>query len=153
PGREGQPGTILVMATSNRLATQFHLPYGWFSTTAMTRSVTNVTTREWSAWAPLGGAAGEGIPPFVQNSIRKTQFLYAMGGPIDTQGRGAVSLRCDHGLANFASKVLPVTSAMGMKVSQAYNPRNWGYSENQGVTASDLNGWVAAGDVEIWNHS
>ncbi|MGP9490045.1 hypothetical protein ACT3R5_15945 [Glutamicibacter sp. AOP5-A2-7] len=40
-----------------------------------------------------------------------------------------------------------------MKVAQAYNPRNWHYPENQGVTASDLNGWVAAGDVEIWNHA
>lgn len=151
-GMEDRAGSILVLATDARLSTHFYLPYGWFSTEILTRTINNIGTHEWTTWAPIGGA-GADIRPVVQNTIRKTQFLYAMGGPIDTQGRGAVSLRCDHGLTNFASKVLPVTSAMGMKVSQAYNPRNWGYPENEGVTAADLNGWVAAGDVEIWNHS
>lgn len=81
------------------------------------------------------------------------RFLHAMGGPISTGGRGAVALRCDHGLRNFRDKVLPLTRAAGIKVSQAYNPRNWYYPENEGVSPADLNSWVAAGEVEIWNHS
>lgn len=81
------------------------------------------------------------------------RFTEAMGGPISTGGRGAVALRCDHGLAPFRGKVLPITRRAGMRVSQAYNPRNWHYPENEGVTPDDLNSWVAAGDVEIWNHS
>lgn len=80
------------------------------------------------------------------------RFVAAMG-PIDTMGRGAVALRCDHGLAAFREKVLPITSNAGMRVSVAYNPRNWHYLENQSVTPSDLNAWVAKGYVEIWNHS
>lgn len=87
------------------------------------------------------------------NSELVARFTEAMDGPIDTGGRAAVALRCDHGLAPFREKVLPVTRRAGIRVSQAYNPRNWHYPENQGVAPDDLNSWVAAGDVEIWNHS
>ena len=80
------------------------------------------------------------------------RFVAAMG-PVDTAGRGAVALRCDHGLAAFRDKILPVTSKAGLRVSMAYNPRNWHYLENRGVTPSDLDAWVAEGHVERWNHS
>ncbi|WP_114855948.1 hypothetical protein [Brachybacterium sp. YJGR34] len=76
-----------------------------------------------------------------------------MGGPVDTGGRAAVALRCDHGLAPFRDKVLPLARAARWRISQAYNPRNWHYAENHGVTPADLNTWVASGDVEVWNHS
>lgn len=80
-------------------------------------------------------------------------MLSALGGPIRTYGLGAVAIRCDHGFTSFRDKVLPAVRARGIKVAQAYNPRNWHYAENRGVTAADLNSWVAAGDVEIMNHS
>lgn len=89
----------------------------------------------------------------ANNSKLKAKMYDALGGPIITGGLGAVAIRCDHGFANFRDKVLPVVRARGVKVAQAYNPRNWHYVENDGVTAADLNSWVAAGDVEVMNHS
>lgn len=96
---------------------------------------------------------GAGPDPSVQHSMLQTLFLHAMGGPIDTGGLGAVALRCDHGLSSFRDKILPAVRSRSIKVSQAYNPRNWHYPENQGVRAEELNTWVEAGDVEIWNHT
>lgn len=93
------------------------------------------------------------IEPMVHNSSRKAEMLSALSGPIRTGGLGAVAIRCDHGFTNFRDKVLPAVRAREIKVAQAYNPRNWHYAENSGVTAADLNSWVAAGDVEIINHS
>lgn len=153
-GAAGKAGQVLIL--SSGIATQIYMPYGFFGDSIKSRAVKNASTGEWTDWVPLGGgggASGAGVGPWVQNSIRKTMFMQAMGGPIDTGGKAAVALRFDHGLTNFRDKVLPLTKARGIKVSQAYNPRNWHYDENAGVTATDLNGWVAAGDVEIWNHS
>lgn len=89
----------------------------------------------------------------VHNVVRKAEMVKALGGPIGTGGLGAVAIRCDHGFRNFRDKVLPAVRAQGIKVAQAYNPRNWHYAENRGVTASELNSWVASADVEIMNHS
>lgn len=90
---------------------------------------------------------------WIQHEIRRTAFEHAFGGPIDTGGVGAVALRCDHGLANFARHVLPLTMQHRITVSQAHNPRNWHLRENAGVTAAEMNDWVRAGHVEVWNHS
>lgn len=98
-------------------------------------------------------SVGVGPDPSVQHSMLQTLFLHAMGGPIDTGGLGAVALRCDHGLSSFRDKILPAVRSRSIKVSQAYNPRNWHYPENQGVRAEELNTWVEAGEVEIWNHT
>ena len=98
-------------------------------------------------------ALSAGPDPSAQHSIRQTLFLHAMGGPLDTGGLGAVALRCDHGLKSFRDKILPAVRARSIKVSQAYNPRNWHYPENLGVHPEELNAWVEAGDVEIWNHT
>jgi len=90
---------------------------------------------------------------YAENAALKQRFVRVMGGPLGTGGRGAVALRCDHGLANFRDRVLPLTVARRISVSQAYNPRNWHYPENAGVTIEELDDWVADGRVEIWNHS
>lgn len=90
---------------------------------------------------------------WIQHEIRRTAFEHAFGGPIDTGGVGAVALRCDHGLANFARHVLPLTMEHRITVSQAHNPRNWHLKENAGVTAQEMNDWIREGHVEVWNHS
>lgn len=90
---------------------------------------------------------------WIQHEIRRTAFEHAFGGPIDTGGVGAVALRCDHGLANFARYVLPLTIERRITVSQAHNPRNWHLKENAGVTVEEMNDWVREGYVEVWNHS
>lgn len=89
----------------------------------------------------------------IQHEIRKTAFLHAMGGPLDTGGRAAIALRFDHGLANFARYILPLTVARRIKVAQAYNPRNSQLQENRGVSFAEIDDWVKNRHVEIWNHS
>lgn len=159
PGTSGQAFNLLVLGSVTRVSTQIYFPYGFYSTTPMIRFVANISDNSWTPWAPLGGT-----PPTPDESdgtegawgaheAQVARFIAAMGGPIDTGGKAAVAIRFDHGLANFKSKILPLTQARGFKVAQAYNPGNWHYPENTGVTASELNSWVAAGDVEIWNHS
>lgn len=90
---------------------------------------------------------------WIQHGIRRTAFEHAFGGPIDTDGRAALALRFDHGLTNFARHVLPLTIERGLTVSQAHNPRNWDLRENEGVTPEEMNDWIRAGHVEVWNHS
>lgn len=149
PGFGDKPGSLLHLGQASRVSTQIYIPYAAYSTTLLTRQVDNVANRTWTDWAPLGAGS---IAPMTQHAIRQNQMVQAIG-PVDTGGLGAVAIRCDHGFTNFRDKVLPAVKARGIKVAMAYNPRNWHYAENAGVTAADLNGWVAAGDVEIMNHS
>ncbi|MGP5715675.1 hypothetical protein ACTXO9_07265 [Brachybacterium tyrofermentans] len=147
----GQQGEFLVLQGS-ATGVQIFFPYGYYGGPfAYVRRLLNASTKEYSPWEEW--ITGTPIVAAVAHAIRQTQFLHAMGGPIDTGGLGAVAIRCDHGFTAFRDKVLPAVKARGIKVAQAYNPRNWHYPENEGVTAADLNGWVAAGDVEIMNHS
>ncbi|QCR53200.1 hypothetical protein C1N80_06140 [Brachybacterium sp. SGAir0954] len=154
-GMQGRNGQLLVLASSLGVSTQMYFPYAYYGGGPMIRQTTNAGTHTWSDWAALGGTptSSTGSGPWTQHTMRQTRFMSAMNGPISTGKKAAVALRFDHGLLNFRDKVLPLVKARGIKVSQAYNPRNWHYPENAGVTATDLNSWVAAGDVEIWNHS
>jgi len=97
--------------------------------------------------------APDAAEAWIQHEIRRTGFEHAMGGPRDTGGLGAVALRFDHGLVNFAEHVLPLTTARRITVSQAYNPRTLDLRESRGVGTDEVDGWVRAGHVEIWNHS
>lgn len=151
PEAAGRPLQLLVLGSQPRITTQVYIPYGMYGTTWLSRSIDNVGTNTWTEWAPFGGS--DSVSPMVPNAIRKAEMLHALGGPVATGGLGAVAFRFDHGFTNFRDIVLPAVQARGIKVAQAYNPRNWHYAENTGVTAADLNGWVAAGDVEIMNHS
>src|SRR5699024_6434083 len=99
---------------------------------------------------PDAPTAGEAL---IQHEIRRTAFEHSFGGPVDTGGRAAVALRFDHGLANFSRYVLPLVIERGLIVSQAHNPRNWELRENHGVTPAEMNDWIRAGHVEVWNHS
>ena len=80
-------------------------------------------------------------------------FEHAMGGAVDTGGLGAVALRFDHGLVNLAQHILPLTSSRRLQVSLAHNPRTGDLRENRGVGMDEVDGWVRARHVEIWNHS
>lgn len=95
-------------------------------------------------------AAGDA---WTQHQIRRTMFEHAMGGPVDTGGLGAVALRFDHGLVNLSQHILPLTSSRRLVVSLAHNPRTGDLRENRGVGMDEVDGWVRARHVEIWNHS
>ncbi|EWS81508.1 hypothetical protein BF93_16510 [Brachybacterium phenoliresistens] len=97
--------------------------------------------------------APDAAEAWIQHEIRRTAFVHAMGGAVDTGGLGAVALRFDHGMVNFAEHVLPLTIARRITVAQAHNPRTGDLRENRGVTAEEIDGWVRARHVEIWNHT
>ncbi|MGP5086977.1 hypothetical protein ACTXKH_19855 [Brachybacterium tyrofermentans] len=90
---------------------------------------------------------------WIQHQIRRTMFEHAMGGAVDTGGLGAVALRFDHGLVNLSQHILPLTSSRRLVVSLAHNPRTCDLRENHGVGMDEVDGWVRARHVEIWNHS
>lgn len=159
---EGVPGHLEEFRTSSGLNIQRVTTYG-ADMKIIQRTVMSATSQTWSNWSVVWARDGSHLPEpptlpeapedaFVQHQIRQAQFMQAMGGPIDTGGRAAVAFRMDHGLANFANKLLPLFRARGIVPSMVYNPRSWDRPENAGVTAADLNQWVADGDVEIWNH-
>lgn len=103
---------------------------------------------------PVRGPKGDhgGLDPDAAHAIRQTQMMYDLGGPIDTGGLGAVAFRIDHAWQPFRDKLLPIFRAAGIIPMVTYNPRDWGRSENAGVTAAEVNQWVADGWIEISNH-
>lgn len=162
PQAEGTPGHLEELRTSSGLNIQRVTTYGT-NMKIIQRTVLSATNQTWSAWHVVWARDGSHLPPtpepvdvpvdaYVQNQVRQTQFMQAMGGPIDTRGRSAVAFRMDHGFKNFAEKLLPLFRARGIVPSMVYNPRSWSRPENEGVTAADLNAWVQAGEVEVWNH-
>lgn len=150
-------GVVEVLATSNGIHVQ-RWTYNSASQGMRIRTTNGVTAGTWTQWGDPWSGGGDpvpvyaGIEAFTTHTIRESMFMQAMGGPIDTQGKAAVAFRMDHGFANFATELLPLFRARGIVPSMVYNPRNWGRAENDGYTATDLNAWVAAGEVEVWNH-
>ena len=163
-------GLVEVLWASNGITVQRVTGYGSNAVTVQrsSNSVTQGTYTSWVQTSPVdlsgyateqyvddavaGGGGGGGIEAYAPHAIREAQFMQAMGGPIDTEGKAAVAFRMDHGFKNFAEKLLPLFRARSIVPSMVYNPRNWGRAENDGYTATDLNAWVAAGEVEVWNH-
>ena len=88
----------------------------------------------------------------ITNALLIQDFTRRHGGAWSTDGRAAVSLRLDHGLANARDKLMPMLRSAGIIPSIALNSRNWDRPENGGVTAQQVDDWVSAGEVEIWNH-
>lgn len=135
-----QGGELLVNSIT---AFPYYKDYKWEAVTA-----------EGGRWQPWRKVAGSGdVAPYSQHTIRQTQMLTHYDGPIDTGGLGAVAWRIDHGFKNFKEQLLPIFRAAGIVPMITYNPRDWSRSENDGVTAADLNTWVANGWVEVSNHA
>lgn len=107
----------------------------------------------WGGWRKVGTGSTSSLGSGVTNSLLVQDFSRRHGGVWPTGGKGVVSIRLDHGLLNFRDKLKPILDAAGIVPSLALNSRNWDRAENGGITAVTVDGWVAAGDVEIWNHS
>lgn len=107
------------------------------------------------AWKDLGAASAVTDPSNagLANSVRLDDFSFRRGGakkiPFNT---GAVALRFDHGLNNFNTDVRPLVEARNMKYLLALNSRGWTTAENNTVTASMVDAWVAGGLCKIGNH-
>lgn len=150
------PGPVEVLTTSNGITVQRWTYYG-SSQGMRIRSTLGITAGTWTDWSdpwavPEPAPADSGVAPYSAHTIRQMQMMYALGGPIDTGGLGAVAWRIDHGFKNFQEKLLPIFRAAGIVPMITYNPRDWSRPENDGVTATDLNQWVADGWVEVSNH-
>jgi hypothetical protein len=109
-----------------------------------------------AAWHEL--AAGGGTTPVVAedaglaNAMLLQDFVRRRGGRKKVT-TGVISFRFDHGLANFDTKIRPLLEARNIPYSLALCSGQWSRSENVGVTAAMVNGWVEGGLAEVWNHS
>lgn len=157
----GGAGIFTVKATaSTDIAMQTYETYG--STGGFYfRHIDVPSTGAWGPWNKFatiadldgGGSSGAGVHVGLANDLLKQDFSRRRGGRIKTGAKAVVSLRFDHGLSYIKATTLPLCQARSIVPSIAINSRNWSYPENTGVTQAEVDGWVAAGDVEIWNHS
>lgn len=79
-------------------------------------------------------------------------FTYRRGGVKHIGPKTSISFRVDHGLANFDSKMRTKLESLGFKYALTLGSRDWGASENAGITPSIVNNWVVGGFAEIWSH-
>ena len=101
--------------------------------------------------AATGGAA-VGAHAGIANALLLQDFTRRRP-VIRTGGKPALALRFDHGLANFNNLIVPILKRLKLPAALALNAGDWDRSENGGVTANTVNGWVQEGWLEIWNHS
>lgn len=144
-------GVILVMPSTYG-CTQLFFSH---SSAAAMYMRTIVFGSSWQQWAKVGqGGSSTASTQEVglTNQLLKEDFSRRHGGRIRTGGKGVVAFRFDHGLTNFASIVMPMLLARGIVGSQAMNSRTWDTPENSGATPAMVDAWVAAGNLEIWNH-
>lgn len=121
--------------------------------------VSKNTTGTWNEWVRLDAPVTPPPTPTtvtsdmgLSNSVLLQDWSRRMGGRKKVT-TATVAFRFDHGLSNFDTKVRPELDARNFKYSLALCSGQWSRAENTGVTASMVNGWVAAGRAEIWNHS
>jgi peptidoglycan/xylan/chitin deacetylase (PgdA/CDA1 family) len=136
----------------------FHLAQSYGATaTTLSRGTAALTPIPFpfGAWKDLGESALVTDPSNagLANSVRKDDFSFRRGGAKKLPfGAGAVALRFDHGLNNFDSIVRPLLETRGLKYLLALNSRGWSTAENNAVTASMVDAWVAGGLCKIGNH-
>lgn len=113
------------------------------------RNTSNATAAAFIPWrrldnetAPPAGTAG------AANPLRQ-QKMRDFYGPVGTGNKAVVSLRFDHGLSNFNSKMRGPLEARTMEHSLALSARNFNAGENVGVTGAMVAAWPLS---EVWNH-
>lgn len=146
---EVRPGTLIVESNAGEpvKVIRFHPHMTTHFWVVTSRNVSGAMTDWWKVDAARGHGGA-----YAPHTTRQAMMMHAIGGPINTGGRGAVAIRIDHGFANFKTKVLPILRTAGIVPMITYNPRNWDRAENDGVTPAEVNQWVADGWVEISNH-
>lgn len=145
-----------VEATVAGIVFQQMYSYG-ASNTVLSRATVALTPTPFpfGAWKDLGESALVTDPSNagLANAVRQDDFSFRRGGSKKVPfGAGAVALRFDHGLNNFDSIVRPLLEARNLKYLLALNSRGWTSAENNLVTASMVDAWVAGGLAKIGNH-
>lgn len=144
------PFLLRVVTTAYNYTAHDYYAYSGTGAGKFSRNTANATGDTWVPWARLDNLPDQDTRPGV-HYLREQEFRDRMGQVL-TGGLGAVALRFDHGLANFNTKIRPLLEARGLPYSLALNSRSWGLAENTGVTAAMVDGWVAGGLAEVWNH-
>lgn len=111
--------------------------------------ISSNTTGSWNPWTRI---PNEILSEGIKNDLLVQDFTRRRGG-IKKVSTGVVSLRFDHGLANFNSKIRPVLERLKLPYSLALCSGQWDRPENVGVTPAMVNSWVTGGLAEIWNHT
>lgn len=149
PGIGDSPFVVRMVRTSFGHSTITYYGYSGSGNGIYENHTGNSTHTTWVGWRRLDNeTVGASGLAGVANALRVQEFRDAMG-TVNTNGRGAVALRFDHGLANFDTKIRPLLEARNIPYSLALSARNFNAGENAGVTAAMVNGWTLA---EVWNH-
>lgn len=140
-------GILENFKSSNGVIVQRFTTYGveqdeWIRTSG------SVTAKTLGPWTKKDRPEALGLA----NQLLREDFSYRRGG-VKKVSTGVVSLRFDHGLANFNSKIRPVLERLKLPYSLALCSGQWARPENEGVTATMVNNWVKGGLAEIWNHT
>ena len=88
-----------------------------------------------------------------QHAQRLSRLRQKVGAP-RLQGRGAVTLICDHGTNNFASRLLPELRTAGLGCTLSLNSQMYDThaDENDETTWSQIREWARNDNIEIANH-
>ena len=115
---------------------------------------TGSSSTAWGDWHELGatGSSSGETDAGLANQLRIDDFTQRWGGVKKTGGKGVLSFRFDHGLANFNAKIRPLMEARGIPYTITLSSRHWDHSENSGVTPAMVNMWVEDGLCTISNH-
>ncbi|WNT45373.1 minor tail protein [Arthrobacter phage MooKitty] len=149
PGIGDSPFVVRMVRTSFGHSTITYYGYSGSANGVYENHTANSTHTTWVGWRRLDNeTVGASGLAGVANALRVQEFRDAMG-TVNTNGRGAIALRFDHGLANFNTKIRPLLEARNIPYSLALSARNFNAGENAGVTAAMVNGWTLA---EVWNH-
>lgn len=98
-----------------------------------------------------GGSSGTPVSS-AAHQVLLDDFTHRRGGPKMIGNKTSISFRIDHGLKNFNQKMRPKLESNGFKYALALGSRDWGASENAGVTPAMVNEWVEGGFAEVWSH-
>lgn len=86
------------------------------------------------------------------NAVLVDEWSARMGGVTNVGQKTTISVRIDHGLANFNSKLRPILETNQIPYTITLGADTWGISENAGVTPAMVNSWVAGGLCAIASH-
>lgn len=117
--------------------------------------VSSTASPTWNSWTAFGSGGGGEVASVsavgMGNALRQ-QAMRDHYGPISSGGKGGVGWRFDHYLNSFNASIRGLFEARGMKYLLALDSRRWDDAQNNQVTKSQVNSWVAGGLAEIWGH-
>lgn len=141
-------GRLIIGSTDHPTApsaTQFFLGYAGAGVFYRSQGSTGTWTK-WDRIDKLDAGKAQS-----HRAMLVSAFKARRGGVIGTNGLIPVSLRFDHGLANFGTKILPLLQKYNLPWSQATNSNQIADVGNAS-TFAQLSAWCVDNGGEVWNH-